>query len=209
MHIGQQLSQVAAPSAWSLGDWLIYGETFYNGRYHDAIEQTSLDYQTLRNYAWVARRFQLSRRRDGLSFGHHAEVASLPEPEQDFWLRKAEEFGWSRNQMRRVVRASLRERSAEGGRAQIASGERRPDENHRASDANHANHANHARRIEIAVTAEQLQLVELAARSEGLSIEVWAALAIYQVARRRLDSASPPVGELGTLHTAGCAGQHA
>jgi hypothetical protein len=41
------------------------------------------------NYAWVARRFAMSRRRDTLSFGHHAEVAALPEPEQDFWLREA------------------------------------------------------------------------------------------------------------------------
>ena len=43
-----------------------------------------LDYQTLRNYAWVARRFAMSRRRDTLSFGHHAEVPALPEPEQGY-----------------------------------------------------------------------------------------------------------------------------
>lgn len=75
-----------------------------------AVEQTALVYQTLRNYAWVARRFPVSRRRDSLSFGHHAETAALPEPEQDFWLRKAAEQHWSRNQLRREIRASLRER---------------------------------------------------------------------------------------------------
>ncbi len=32
--------------------------------------------------AWVARRFPVSRRRDTVSFQHHAEVAALPEPEQ-------------------------------------------------------------------------------------------------------------------------------
>jgi hypothetical protein len=36
----------------------------------------------------------MSRRRDTLSFGHHAEVATLSEPEQDYWLRKAEEHRW-------------------------------------------------------------------------------------------------------------------
>jgi hypothetical protein len=64
--------------------WLIHGENAYSGRYRDAIEQTSLDYQTLRNYAWVARSLPLSRRRDTLSFAHHAEVARPPECEQDF-----------------------------------------------------------------------------------------------------------------------------
>lgn len=44
--------------------------------------------------AWVARRFGKSRRRDTLHFSHHAEVAALAEPEQDFWLRKAEAHNW-------------------------------------------------------------------------------------------------------------------
>src|SRR6266496_2626132 len=113
LRIGRQLEAVASSSAWCLGDWLSYGRAAYAGRYRDAVEQTSLDYQTLRNYAWVAGRFPLSRRRDTLSFGHHAEVAALPEPEQDFWLRKAGDLGWSRNHLRREVRASLRERQAD------------------------------------------------------------------------------------------------
>jgi hypothetical protein len=110
LGVGQQLSAVAASSAWCLGDWLVYGQQTYSGRYRQAVERTGLDYQTLRNYAWVARRFELSRRQDTLSFGHHAEVASLPEPEQDFWLRKAEQHGWPTSQLRREIRASLRER---------------------------------------------------------------------------------------------------
>ncbi len=84
LAVGTQLAAVAASSAWCLGDWLAYGQAAYAGRYQEAIEQTGLEYQTLRNYAWVAGRFELSRRRDTLSFGHHAEVAALPEPEQDY-----------------------------------------------------------------------------------------------------------------------------
>jgi 5,6-dimethylbenzimidazole synthase len=110
LEIGSQLMALASSAAWCLGDWLIFGQKMYKGRYREAVAQTGLDYQTLRNYAWVARRFELPRRRDSLSFGHHAEVASLPEHEQDFWLRKAEKFRWSTSQLRHQVRISLRER---------------------------------------------------------------------------------------------------
>jgi hypothetical protein len=54
----------------------------------------------------------MSRRRDTLSFGHHAEVAAIAEPEQDYWLRKAEKHHWPVKRLRREVRASLAERSA-------------------------------------------------------------------------------------------------
>jgi hypothetical protein len=86
--MGRQLSGICSSSAWCLGDWLVYGEAAFNGRYRDAIEMTSLHYQTLRNYAWVARGFSLSRRRDTLSFGRHTEVAALPESEQDTVMLK-------------------------------------------------------------------------------------------------------------------------
>ncbi|RNL80540.1 regulator [Halostreptopolyspora alba] len=111
-QIGVNLCELTNSSAWWLGDWLIYGETTYGWRrYREAIERTGLDYQTLRNYAWVARRFEHHRRWDNLSFAHHAEVTRLSPPEQDYWLRKAEQQKWSRNELRRAVRASLAEQS--------------------------------------------------------------------------------------------------
>jgi len=61
LAIGQGLAALNSSSSWCLGDWLIHGESAYTGRYRSAIDQTSLDYQTLRNYAWVARRFAPSR----------------------------------------------------------------------------------------------------------------------------------------------------
>ncbi|MEV6632793.1 LmbU family transcriptional regulator [Actinoplanes sp. NPDC051470] len=101
---GRRLSTLATSSAWCLGDWLIFGQDRYHDRYRRTVETAGLDYQTLRNYAWVARRFDLSRRRDTLSFQHHAEVAALPAAEQDYWLARAAEHGWSRNQLRQHVR---------------------------------------------------------------------------------------------------------
>lgn len=108
-HLGRQMFVISDSSAWWLGDWLIYGETYYPDRYKRAVLETSLDYQTLRNYAWVARKFTLSRRRDKLSFQHHAEVAGLPEGEQDIWLTRAEQGGWSRNELRRRIKSGRHE----------------------------------------------------------------------------------------------------
>ncbi|MFL1899476.1 LmbU family transcriptional regulator [Streptomyces tauricus] len=115
-RIGTSLRELTNSSAWWLGDWLVFGESTYGlRRYREAIERTGLDYQTLRNYAWVARRFEQHRRRDGLSFAHHAEVTRLSPPEQDHWLDRAEQRKWSRNELRRAVRAGLAEQGHRTG----------------------------------------------------------------------------------------------
>ncbi|MFD9698208.1 LmbU family transcriptional regulator [Lentzea sp. NPDC059081] len=112
---GPKLFRIVDSSAWCLGDWLVFGQNKYDDRYRRAIDKAGLDYQTLRNYAWVARKFELSRRRDALSFQHHAELASLEPREQDGWLDRAEEHGWSRNQLRRQLRDVRETEGAAGG----------------------------------------------------------------------------------------------
>jgi hypothetical protein len=77
----------------------------YGPRYKEAIAATGLDYQTLRNSAVVARRFAPSRRRDNLSFQHHAEVCALSDDDQDLWLDVAAMRGWSKRDLRRHIRA--------------------------------------------------------------------------------------------------------
>ncbi|WP_245812181.1 LmbU family transcriptional regulator [Actinophytocola xinjiangensis] len=110
---GRQISHVVDSFAWCLGDWLVYGQRRYTNRYKQAIDAIGLDYQTLRNYASVARRVTLPRRRPSLSFQHHAEVAALSETEQDSWLHRAEQGGWSRNQLRQHLRGIRYGRSKE------------------------------------------------------------------------------------------------
>jgi hypothetical protein len=105
-EIGNRIFVLSNSSVWWLGDWLVYGQEHYPNRYRRAIEETSLDYQTLRNYAWIAKRYPLHRRRAKLSFQHHAELASLPDEQQDEWLSRAEKFGWSRNMLRNKLKAS-------------------------------------------------------------------------------------------------------
>jgi hypothetical protein len=102
---GRQISRISTASSWWVGDWLLHGERAYGSRYRAALELTSFDYKTLRNYAWVARRFPVSRRRDALSFQHHAEVAAMDEAQQDLWLSRAEASHWTRNELRRQLAA--------------------------------------------------------------------------------------------------------
>ena len=102
---GRQLADVLDSSCWWLGDWLVYGKDHYADRYQRGIRAAGLSYQTLRNYAWVSRRFDLTRRRSALSFQHHAELASMPVEEQDLWLDRAEQGQWTTKQLRGALRA--------------------------------------------------------------------------------------------------------
>ncbi|MFD5419265.1 LmbU family transcriptional regulator [Streptomyces sp. NPDC127069] len=175
-EIGSQLRDLASSSAWWLGDWLLFGENAYSGRYREAVGRTGLDYQTLRNYAWVARRFEQHRRRDGLSFAHHAEVARLARPEQDYWLRRAEEQRWSRNELRRQLRAGLAEQH--GPAAEAAAPEESPDEE---------------ATLRIALPKPDLdRLLEVAAAC-GLSLNDWAAHVLQSAvnARPELPATAP------------------
>lgn len=103
---GRQLADVLDSSSWWMGDWLVYGKDHYTDRYQRGIRAAGLSYQTLRNYAWVSRRFDLTRRRPALTFQHHAELASMPVAEQDLWLDRAEQRQWTTKQLRSAIRAA-------------------------------------------------------------------------------------------------------
>ncbi|MEU0600925.1 LmbU family transcriptional regulator [Streptomyces sp. NPDC006393] len=105
---GRQLADVLDSSSWWLGDWLVYGKDHYTDRYQRGIRAAGLSYQTLRNYAWVSRRFDLTRRRPALSFQHHAELASMPAADQELWLDRAEQRQWTTKQLRSAIRAARR-----------------------------------------------------------------------------------------------------
>jgi hypothetical protein len=171
--IGSYLSSVFSSSAWCLGDWLVYGEAAFDGRYRDAIELTSLDYQTLRNHAWVARRYPMACRRDTLSFTHHAEVAALADPERDFWLRKAVEHGWSAKRLRREVKASLLERDADN--------EREASESRLVEDAVPLPPEDTVL-LRVPISADRLEYCHAAASRLGLNVETWAGQILLEAA---------------------------
>jgi hypothetical protein len=86
---GRRLGAMSRVSNWLIGDWLQYGAKKWGEKYAEAARITGHDVKTLRNIAYVARTFDLSRRRDKLTWSHHAELAVLDENEQDRWLDRA------------------------------------------------------------------------------------------------------------------------
>ncbi|KUF16388.1 LmbU family transcriptional regulator [Streptomyces silvensis] len=178
---GNQLRDVSSSFVWWLADWMIYGESTYGPRYRDAIERTGLDYQTLRNYAWVARRFEHHRRHEALSFAHHAEVARLPAPEQDYWLRRAEQHAWSRNTLRKQVRAGVAERGSGTAASAVAVAGRSAGRQPVPADG--AGSAGRTARIEIDLPVGEFDQITRIAESFGLSNSDWAARVLQSVVR--------------------------
>jgi predicted DNA binding CopG/RHH family protein len=183
-RIGTSLRELVNSSAWWLADWLIFGESTYGWRrYKEAIERTGLDYQTLRNYAWVGRRFEHHRRRDSLSFAHHAEVARLSPPEQDYWLRKAEQQKWSRNELRRTVRASL---AAQSDQAEIPPGsdDEKQEIPRPAESAAAEKRRQKVTTLTIELSAGQLEYYAKAAAAHGLPVDKWVTRLLETADRR-------------------------
>jgi len=104
--IGSALAQIKDAHQFWIGDWILFGENRYGEQYAQALEVTSLGYQTLRDCKWVANQVELSRRRDNLSWSHHAEVAGLEPKQQDKWLNKAEKDKLSTKQLREAIKGS-------------------------------------------------------------------------------------------------------
>jgi hypothetical protein len=158
-EIGLQIAAIGDSSAWRLGDWLVYGKKKYPDRYKQAISATALDYQTLRNYAWVCRQFPIPRRHPALSFQHHAELASLTPDQQDEWLDKAAALDWSLHALRRQLKAG-------------AVGRRKRNDDQLT--------------LKLPVTHTQQERWRLAATAIGADIEKWIVMALDDAAETGL-----------------------
>lgn len=158
---GRQLSGIVNSSSWWLGDWLVYGKDHYTDRYQRGIRAAGLQYQTLRNYAWVSRRFDFSRRRAALSFQHHAELASLPIDEQELWLDRAEQMQWTTKQLRSAIRDAREDEVREGTQT--------PETMRR-----------------FAVPGSRLQWWHKAAEQSGIDFEQWVLATLDNAAERAL-----------------------
>lgn len=163
---GRQLADVLDSSSWWLGDWMVYGKDHYTDRYQRGIRAAGLSYQTLRNYAWVSRRFDLTRRRPALSFQHHAELASMQVADQELWLDRAEQGQWTTKQLRGALRAARQ-------------GEQRP-----------AAAAEPSRRLE--VPGSRLEWWHQAARELGVDFEQWVTAALDSAAATALEASGAP-----------------
>ena len=96
--------------AWEMGDWLAGhpGERGYGDMTRLAAE-LGVPVGTVKNRASVARRVDPARRRDDLTWSHHAEIAALEPDEGDAVLAEAALYTWSVDRLRQ----EMRRRSAE------------------------------------------------------------------------------------------------
>ncbi|MFE6578942.1 LmbU family transcriptional regulator [Streptomyces rochei] len=164
---GRQLSGLVNSTSWWLGDWLVYGKDHYSDRYERGVRAAGLQYQTLRNYAWVSRRFPMDRRRASLSFQHHAELASRPVEEQERWLDQAEQQGWSTKQLRRAMRVARGDETRETLQAEMT---------------------------RLAVPDQHLQWWHRAATQSGAELEQWVLATLDNAAREVLEELQEQAG---------------
>jgi hypothetical protein len=105
---GHRLGLVTRSCQWWLGDWIRYGNGRWGEKYKEAAKVTGYDVQSLRNFAYVAGAIDVSRRRDDLTWSHHAEVSALDPQEQIQWLDLAATQRMSVADLRIELRARAR-----------------------------------------------------------------------------------------------------
>jgi hypothetical protein len=105
---GRRLGALGRISNWLIGDWVREGVARWGERYAEASKITGFDPHSLRNMAYVASRFDMSLRRDNLTWSHHALIAALERDEQVQWLDRATELKWSVADLRTMMRADAR-----------------------------------------------------------------------------------------------------
>ncbi len=93
---GEELKKRDSQSAWDWGEWwnsgAAYGERAKKVRSDD---WEGPSYSTITNRASVCSEIKVSRRRETLSFRHHAEVCVLPVDDQDKLLDECEREGYN------------------------------------------------------------------------------------------------------------------
>jgi hypothetical protein len=106
LAMGEYLFATEGAIQWCIGDWLVEGETEWGHTIPAVADALGREVQTLYNWASVVRKFDSSRRREKLFFGHHEAVAALPEVEQERWLSQAiadPENIWSVSRLRKEI----------------------------------------------------------------------------------------------------------
>ena len=111
--VGRRLGGISRSNQWWLGDWLRYGIAKWGEKYAEAAAITGYDVRSLANMASLAACFEMSRRRDNLSWSHHAVVAALDPDEQDRWLDMAAAERLSVSDLRIELRSVERRRDAQ------------------------------------------------------------------------------------------------
>lgn len=98
------LGAMARGVQWWVGDALVYAEQNYGDELtFQLAEELDLEPHTLTNWRWVASSVDRKRRREQLSWSHHAEVARLGPKAQAEVLARAIAEAWTVRQLREHV----------------------------------------------------------------------------------------------------------
>jgi hypothetical protein len=98
--MGQTFGLYARSHQWIVADWLLWGEGAFGERHAQALNGLGVEPHTLSIWRWVASRVTYDRRRPGLSWSHHVEVARLTPDMQKYWLDRAEREGLTVSSLR-------------------------------------------------------------------------------------------------------------
>ncbi len=97
--IGRGFGAVTEAMQWAVGDYIVQGEAVFGAESHQAIEALEISPASRSQYARVAERIPAERRVEGLTWSHHREVVALDPEQQDLWLGRAKDAGWSRQEL--------------------------------------------------------------------------------------------------------------
>ncbi len=103
------LGNLRNATAFWIGDALNFGDTVFGFDASQAEAFLGRSPETLRRWQWTCEKVAKSRRRVGLSFTHHENVASLSPAEQGRWLDHSEQHGLSANELRAAIRSAPNE----------------------------------------------------------------------------------------------------
>jgi hypothetical protein len=106
-EIGRVLLRLDSSMQWLIGDWINHGDNFQWGEtYARVAAEFGYSENTVMQYAYVARKVEISIRYRDLSFGHHQLVVGMARPEQEQWLQKAADEGLSIAKLRAAIKQS-------------------------------------------------------------------------------------------------------
>lgn len=103
-RICRSLQRHRESNQWWIGDVLAAGVRRYGITYRKVSEITGLSVGSVKNRVSVSSSVEPSRRRDDLSFAHHATVASMAPADQEMWLKSAAEEKWSDRKLRALIK---------------------------------------------------------------------------------------------------------
>ena len=103
-ELGKKLTSMSKILGFYIGDWINFGVTAFGDKYKEALATTGIPYNTLKNYASVAKRVKPDQREKSLGFEFHSSVAKFKSFEQKKWLLMATTHNLSLRRFRKSIK---------------------------------------------------------------------------------------------------------